>query len=74
MTLIDAFMQCGRTPLHFACEWGSIYGVKWLVAQNANVNVKDDVRFQIDFMIVAESLFRTGSRRIFVPVQVLLTH
>ncbi|XP_065838812.1 putative ankyrin repeat protein RBE_0220 [Oscarella lobularis] len=39
---IDQLSQCGRTPLHFACEWGSIYGVKWLVAQNANVNVKDD--------------------------------
>ncbi|XP_065839216.1 death-associated protein kinase 1-like isoform X2 [Oscarella lobularis] len=35
---VDATNQLdGNTPLHFACENGSIFGVKWLMEHNADI-------------------------------------
>ena len=39
--------QCGLRPLHCACKWGSIFGVKWLVNHGARVNAQDNVCLEL---------------------------
>ena len=33
----------GKTPLHYACEYGFFSIVEYLISKNADINVKDDI-------------------------------
>ena len=37
-----------NAPLHIACDHGDIFGVKWLVEHNADVNSANEVRLSND--------------------------
>ncbi|XP_065839207.1 death-associated protein kinase dapk-1-like isoform X2 [Oscarella lobularis] len=57
---VDAISHIGRTPLHGACMRGRIFGVKWLVEHNADINSVDDWN-KTPFMWACSSSFNRSA-------------